>query len=215
MNKYLVIALDISTTSTGYALWESQSGCIQAMYTIKPMQGQTMYTAVTAVLNTDLMNAYRLGYATTVVVENYTSTLVNNDRSGVANHIIALKNSIVNYIITTRLARLAAALPWSWRKVYGLPTKVIGETPKWSRVAKVLGHDILKQNSVNHLNKMISEGHVRVPNNKIGNINDDEAEAVLILESFLITKNYNQDSDYYNAHTITAADVMQQLDELK
>ena len=40
--------------------------------------------------------------------------------------------------------------PWSWRKVFNLPTlvKADGQSVKYQMVAKIIGHDILKKQSV-------------------------------------------------------------------
>ena len=55
-------------------------------------------------------------------------------------------------------------MPWSWRKVFNLPTlvKADGQSVKYQMVAKIIGHDILKKQSVdlvqNNKKQFLGEG---------------------------------------------------------
>ena len=101
-------------------------------------------------------------------------------------------------------------MPWSWRKVFELPTnvKAYGQLVKYQMVARTIGHDILKRQSVDLVrNNQKQFGLIR------DITSDDEAEAVLLVHAFLslgIREVHNsmlEDSTYYKTHQLTREDL--------
>lgn len=202
MNKpKAIIGLDISTTKTGYALYfETQQKFIAHL--IIEGTAEKMSSLLMERLGDDICQARLRNFELIVVIEDYTATLTHNDRTNVGDKIVSIKNEVLTFLKSTN-TKVATALPWSWRSVYQLHTKVEHPNPKWGKVAQSLGHDLLKRESIESVNQHL---HGILANHSL---NDDEAEAALIAYSFIVTGKQTQDVSYYNPLRLTAGHVLE------
>lgn len=202
----ITIGVDLSTTSTGYVIYNVADNKILFSTVLKPQAGLDngdMISVVSKRLNMDVNRARQLNKRVTVVVEDYTDTMNHNDRSGVASTIVGMKDELLA-ILRVNNVDVATAVPWSWRRVYGLHTKVDHPDVKHGKVARILGHDILKAESLSYVN------------NELGFdlLEDDIADALLIALSFVKTGNKLQNAQYYNPRRLTADDVIEYAEAL-
>lgn len=211
----MVVGLDLSTTETGYSLYSRSSKAFVEAGVLKSTTAQVndrvseMTLKVNELLkrlSDELKNECR---GLVVVIENYTDTLTCNDRSGIAKDIIKMCSEVESFIGTLNNVVIAKALPWSWRKVFNLPTKVqCSESIRWDKVAKTLGHDILKNKSLDFVE---SKRDTDTMSNLVNiTLDDNIAEAILIAMSFILTNKLVQDESYYNPLELIPQDVIQE-----
>ena len=145
-----------------------------------------------------------------VVVEWYSETLTHNDRTNTAEELKRLASTITQELHYKKGVPVVGFMPWSWRKVFELPTnvKADGQLVKYQMVARTIGHDILKRQSVDLVrNNQKQFGLIR------DIISDDEAEAVLLVHAFLslgiseVHTSMLEDSNYYKTHQLTREDL--------
>lgn len=154
----------------------------------------------------------------TVVCEWFTKTMRYNDRT---NSFGRIRKNIktLEWLVTDILnLKFAKAVTFSWRKVFNLPTLVELDVehlqptvqPKWNRVAKILGHDILKKHSVDFAkNNYPDEFSVfeKTNSEKV----DDLVEAFLIAKSFEQTNRFYNDDAFYNVLNVDVHMLFKQL----
>ena len=216
--KTWVIAIDPSTTSTGYAVYDGEVDAIISTATITQPQDlpiakryDRMRAEVWERMREDIHKADEAGKKIIWVVESYPGTLGYVDRTNSAWYIQQLSDTLLT------LARLQddyviPARTWSWRHLHGLPTSCDATTPdmligipevadeddhhmEYLATAHKRGHDLLKSLSVAKLE------HLRQlnPDRFMGVLDegDDVAEAVLMALAVADGNNYNMTSDAY------------------
>lgn len=188
------IGLDISLHQTGYAVLNGG----RVVYT-EALKGDgdsnKMFDNIINKIRRAVSNVGKDNMV--VVIEDYTKTLTSNDRTiGTAGKMKTLKDTVVNELMTHNV-HVAKYVTWSWRRHYGLPTRVssIDNTPwsiKWSRI---VGHNALKQSAVN----MLADNAFRVgmTSDEVRDITDDEVEAILIANSYFLSGGLMNDSTKY------------------
>ena len=199
-----IISLDISKKSTGLATY--YNGVVHT----ETITGQNM-----ADLVIDRVGAYvdavpEHEKKPVVVVEWYSDSLTTNDRTNTANELKKLAETITQELYHKKGVGIVGFMPWSWRKVFNLPTlvKADGQSVKYQMVARTIGHDILKRQSVDL---------VRNNQKQFGLIHDitsdDEAEAVLLIHAFIslgireVNTPRLEDSKHYKIHQLTREDL--------
>ena len=199
-----IISLDISKKSTGLATY--YNGLVHT----ETITGQNM-----ADLVIDRVGAYvdavpEHEKKPVVVVEWYSDSLTTNDRTNTANELKKLAETITQELYHKKGVGIVGFMPWSWRKVFNLPTlvKADGQSVKYQMVARTIGHDILKRQSVDL---------VRNNQKQFGLIHDitsdDEAEAVLLIHAFIslgireVNTPRIEDSKHYKIHQLTREDL--------
>ena len=199
-----IISLDISKKSTGLATY--YNGVVHT----ETITGQNM-----ADLVIDRVGAYvdavpEHEKKPVVVVEWYSDSLTTNDRTNTANELKKLAETITQELYHKKGVGIVGFMPWSWRKVFNLPTlvKADGQSVKYQMVARTIGHDILKRQSVDL---------VRNNQKQFGLIHDitsdDEAEAVLLIHAFIslgireVNTPRLEDSNHYKIHQLTREDL--------
>lgn len=214
----LVIAIDPSTTSTGYAVYDGEVDAIIATTTITqphdlPISKRydRMLESVFNRMKQDIHKADDANKTIIWVVESYPGTLGYVDRTNSADYIQRLSDSIAtlarlqdDYVIPTRT--------WSWRHLHGLPTSCDATTPDmligipqvaddddhhmdYLATAHKRGHDLLKGLSVaklEHLRKRNPDRYLGVTDE-----GDDVAEAVLMAIAVADGNNYNMTNNAY------------------
>ena len=114
--------------------------------------------------------------------------------------------------------KFAKAVTFSWRKVFDLPTLVMLDVehlhpnvqPKWKRVAKILGHDILKKHSVDFVKTNYPQEFSIFENTNSKKV-DDLVEAFLIAKSFEQTNRFYNDDAFYNVLNVDVHMLFKQL----
>ena len=199
-----IISLDISKKSTGLATY--YNGVVHT----ETITGQNM-----ADLVIDRVGAYvdavpEHEQKPVIVVEWYSDSLTTNDRTNTANELKKLAETITQELYHKKGVGIVGFMPWSWRKVFNLPTlvKADGQSVKYQMVARTIGHDILKRQSVDL---------VRNNQKQFGLIHDitsdDEAEAVLLIHAFIslgireVNTPRLEDSKHYKIHQLTREDL--------
>ena len=174
------IGLDVSLHSTGFAVFKNDDVIHTSV-----LDGSCvdMLTTVITKLNTAFSNVGDSNNIT-VVVEDYTDSILSADRTNTASSLIGLKDSIVGFV-KSKCVNVSLVLPWSWRKCYGLSTRVLPRLEVDWKLSRACGHNILKDESIalmqrNYKRFGILEAYAT-------NLSDDEIEAILIAKSFLIT----------------------------
>lgn len=216
--KTLVIAIDPSTTSTGYAVYDGGVDAIISTATITqphdlPISTRydRMRAGVWERMREDIHKADEAGKKIIWVVESYPGTLGYVDRTNSAWYIQQLSDTILtlarlqdDYVIPTHT--------WSWRHLHGLPTSCDATTPDmligvpevadeedhhmaYLSIAHKRGHDLLKALSVaklEHLQQLNPDRYLGVTDDS-----DDVAEAVLMALAVADGNNYNMTSNAY------------------
>ena len=199
-----IISLDISKKSTGLATY--YNGVVHT----ETITGQNMADLVIDRVGMYVDAVPEHEQKPVIVVEWYSDSLTTNDRTNTANELKKLAETITQELYHKKGVGIVGFMPWSWRKVFNLPTlvKADGQSVKYQMVARTIGHDILKRQSVD-----------LVRNNKkhFGLIHDitsdDEAEAVLLVHAFLslgiseVKTSMLDDSTYYKTHQLTREDL--------
>ena len=199
-----IISLDISKKSTGLATY--YNGVVHT----ETITGQNM-----ADLVIDRVGAYvdavpEHEKKPVVVVEWYSDSLTTNDRTNTANELKKLAETITQELYHKKGVGIVGFMPWSWRKVFNLPTlvKADGQSVKYQMVARTIGHDILKRQSVDLVRNNQKQFGL------IHNItSDDEAEAVLLIHAFIslgireVNTPRLEDSNHYKIHQLTREDL--------
>ena len=217
-SKTWVIAIDPSTTSTGYAVYDGEVDAIISTATITQPQDvpisqryDRMRAEVWNRMSEDIHKADDAGKKIIWVVESYAGSLGHIDRTGSAWYIQNLSESLLtlarlqdDYVIPVR--------SWSWRHLHGLPTSCDATTPDmlfgvpqvtdeddhhmaYLNTAHKRGHDILKSLSVaklEHLRRSNPDRFLGVTDE-----GDDVAEAVLMALAVVDGDNYNMTSNAY------------------
>lgn len=188
------IGLDISLHQTGYAVLNGG----KVVYT-EALKGNgdsnKMFNNIIDKIRRAVLNVGKDNMV--VVIEDYTKTLASNDRTiGTAGKMKNLKDSVVNELMAHNV-KVAKYVTWSWRRHYGLPTRVssIDSDPwsiKWSRI---VGHNALKQSAVNIL--AANAFRVGLTSEQVREITDDEVEAVLIANAYFLSGGLTTDSTKY------------------
>ena len=199
-----IISLDISKKSTGLAAYSN--GVVRT----ETLTGFDMAAVVVERVGSYLDCVPADEQKPVIVVEWYSETLKHNDRTNTAEELKSLVSTIIQELRYKKGVPVVGFMPWSWRKVFELPTnvKADGQLVKYQIVARTIGHDILKRQSVD-----------LVRNNKkqfglIQDItSDDEAEAVLLVHAFLslgiseVHTSMLEDSNYFKTHQLTREDL--------
>ena len=199
-----IISLDISKKSTGLAAY--YNGVVRT----ETLTGFDMAAVVVERVGSYLDSVPADEQKPVIVVEWYSETLKHNDRTNTAEELKRLVSTIIQELRYKKGVQVVGFMPWSWRKVFELPTnvKADGQLVKYQIVARTIGHDILKRQSVD-----------LVRNNKkqfglIQDItSDDEAEAVLLVHAFLslgiseVHTSMLEDSNYFKTHQLTREDL--------
>ena len=213
-----VIAIDPSTTSTGYAVYDGEVDAIISTATITQPQDVTISTRYDRMraevwnrMSEDIHKADEAGKKIIWVIESYAGSLGHIDRTGSAWYIQSLSESLLtlarlqdDYVIPVR--------SWSWRHLHGLPTSCDATAPDmlfgvpqvadeddhhmaYLATAHKRGHDILKNLSVaklEHLRRRNPDRYLGVTDE-----GDDVAEAVLMALAVVDGDNYNMTGDAY------------------
>lgn len=154
----------------------------------------------------------------TVVCEWFTKTMRYNDRANSFGRIrknIKTLEWLVDEILNLKFAK---AVTFSWRKVFNLPTLVELDVEhlhpnvqqKWRRVAKILGHDILKKHSVDFVKNNYEQEFSVFENTNLEKV-DDLVEAFLIAKSFEQTNRFYNDDAFYNVLNVDVHMLFNQL----
>ena len=188
------IGLDISLHQTGYAVLNG--GRVVYAEALKgDGDSNKMFNNIINKIRRAVSNVGKDNMV--VVIEDYTKTLTSNDRTiGTAGKMKNLKDMVANELMTHNV-HVAKYVTWSWRRHYGLPTRVssIDNTPwsiKWSRI---VGHNALKQSAVDML--AANAFRVGMTSDKVRGITDDEVEAILIANSYFLSGGLMNDSTKY------------------
>lgn len=199
-----IISLDISKKSTGLATY--YNGLVHT----ETLTGYDMAAVVIERVGSYIDRVPVNEQKPVIVVEWYSKTLTHNDRTNTAEELKRLVTTITQELYHRKGVPVVGFMPWSWRKVFELPTnvKAYGQLVKYQMVARTIGHDILKRQSVDL---------VRNNQKQFGLIHyitsDDEAEAVLLVHAFLslgireVHTSMLEDSTYYKTHQLTREDL--------
>ena len=199
-----IISLDISKKSTGLATY--YNGVVHT----ETITGQNMADLVIDRVGMYVDAVPEHEKKPVVVVELYSDSLTTNDRTNTANELKKLAETITQELYHKNGVGIVGFMPWSWRKVFNLPTlvKADGQLVKYQMVARTIGHDILKRQSVDL---------VRNNQKQFGLIHDitsdDEAEAVLLIHAFIslgireVNTPRLEDSNHYKIHQLTREDL--------
>lgn len=199
-----IISLDISKKSTGLATY--YNGAVHT----ETITGYDMAGVVIERVGSYIDRVPVNEQKPVIVVEWYSDTLTHNDRTNTAEELKRLASTIIQELHYKKGVPVVGFMPWSWRKVFELPTnvKADGQLVKYQMVARTIGHDILKRQSVDL---------VRNNQKQFGLIHDitsdDEAEAVLLVHAFLslgiseVHTSMLEDSTYYKTHQLTREDL--------
>ncbi len=199
-----IISLDISKKSTGLATY--YNGVVHT----ETLTGYDMAGVVIERVGAYIDRVPANEKKPVVVVEWYSDSLTTNDRTNTANELKKLAETITQELYHKKGVGIVGFMPWSWRKVFNLPTlvKADGQLVKYQMVARTIGHDILKRQSVDL---------VRNNQKQFGLIHDitsdDEAEAVLLIHAFIslgireVNTPRLEDSKHYKIHQLTREDL--------
>ena len=199
-----IISLDISKKSTGLATY--YNGVVHT----ETLTGYDMAGVVIERVGAYVDAVPEHEKKPVVVVEWYSDSLTKNDRTNTANELKKLAETITQELYHKKGVGIVGFMPWSWRKVFNLPTlvKADGQSVKYQMVARTIGHDILKRQSVDL---------VRNNQKQFGLIHDitsdDEAEAVLLIHAFIslgireVNTPRLEDSNHYKIHQLTREDL--------
>ena len=199
-----IISLDISKKSTGLATY--YNGVVHT----ETITGQNMADLVIDRVGSYIDAVPEHEQKPVIVVEWYSDSLTTNDRTNTANELKKLAETITQELYHKKGVGIVGFMPWSWRKVFNLPTlvKADGQSVKYQMVARTIGHDILKRQSVDL---------VRNNQKQFGLIHDitsdDEAEAVLLIHAFIslgireVNTPRLEDSKHYKIHQLTREDL--------
>lgn len=199
-----IISLDISKKSTGLATY--YNGVVHT----ETITGYDMAAVVVERVGSYIDRVPVNEQKPVIVVEWYSETLTHNDRTNTADDLKRLVTTITQELYYKKGVPVVGFMPWSWRKVFELPTmvKADGQLVKYQMVAKTIGHDILKRQSVDLVrNNQKQFGLIR------DITSDDEAEAVLLVHAFLslgireVHTSMLEDSTYYKTHQLTREDL--------
>lgn len=236
-----IVALDVSLTNAGIAWLRHHDKTITLRLVSSSSDNNEqrkleMVERLKTVIGGLLDINKRTNIRTVFVIESFTDTLIKNDRTGSAILIRGIVDELTQYIRGIGAnASVHHVLPWSWKKWFGLPSKVSTNVSQLYSIARNEGHDLMKQMSV----KTVSLLTKRNPSNAaIGFVNnnkyiptqlqnytikmhtttrkdgitldsDDLAEALLILIAFshiIPTNNHALLSvDYYNTFNFERA----------
>lgn len=199
-----IISLDISKNSTGLATY--YNGVVHT----ETLTGYDMAAVVIERVGSYIDRVPTTEQKPVIVVEWYSDSLTTNDRTNTANELKKLAETITQELYHKKGVGIVGFMPWSWRKVFNLPTlvKADGQSVKYQMVARTIGHDILKRQSVDL---------VRNNQKQFGLIHDitsdDEAEAVLLIHAFIslgireVNTPRLEDSKHYKTHQLTRDDL--------
>lgn len=199
-----IISLDISKKSTGLATY--YNGVVHT----ETITGYNMAAVVVERVGSYIDRVPVNEQKPVIVVEWYSETLTHNDRTNTADDLKRLVTTITQELYYKKGVPVVGFMPWSWRKVFELPTmvKADGQLVKYQMVAKTIGHDILKRQSVDLVrNNQKQFGLIR------DITSDDEAEAVLLVHAFIslgireVNTPMLEESTYYKVHQLTREDL--------
>lgn len=203
----IVISLDISKSSTGYSIIHDGSTHVKLFVTVRQdtqpehvIHAPNMIQTILQRLKTDITRAHvQFNERVAVVVEGYTDTINHNDRLGTANHVNSwinqigkLVESLVSYKVRNHGYKpedyeltVNQITPWAWRRFYSLSTRVYTDINdhRINTLTYLLGHDILKQESIDYV--ISNVGDFNIYNSDNIEINDDIAESVMIGHAFI------------------------------
>lgn len=207
-----VIGLDVSLHQTGYAVLKDG----KVLYTAALKgdgDGDKMLASIIDKIKRAVANVGKDELV--VAIEDYTKTLTSNDRTiGTAGKMAILKDTVVGQLMAHNVS-VAKYVTWSWRRHYGLPTRVssIDSDPwaiKWSRI---VGHNALKQSAVDML--VTNASRVGMTSERVSSITDDEVEAVLIANAYFLSGGLMTDSTkYFKDLKLSANDIKAIADTL-
>lgn len=207
----ILIGLDVSTTSTGVAIWKN--GQICDTFTIQTKQLLMKSETVKAI--TEKIN---INEKITIITEHFTSTINHNDRTNSAKQIIQIIDDVTAELKSAFNADVIKFTPWAWRRVFNLHTAFEARKPSsledyaknfankenFDKIARSIGHDLLKRESVEYV-----KNNKQSLNLKATIDNDDEAEAVLLINAYIKTNTKKEinDEKFYNVRYLKIEDI--------
>ena len=195
------IGLDVSIHETGVSVMKGDS--VIHTDVISCSDKYQMLDAIQNKINKAMFNIKDTNNLV-VVIEDYTETMLANDRTNRASDLILLKNKIIEKLSVSNIT-IAKVLPWSWRKCYGLSTRVLPIRQVDWKLARSCGHNILKDESIS----LMKRYHERfdLSFDDVEKLSDDEIEATLIAKSFLITSKIVNHDSYDNVRYVDHDDL--------
>lgn len=209
INQKILIGLDISTSSTGVAVLSvsSKNTTSHVITTSKLTNKETM---VNDIINTvKKVNDYYTNTDVIVILENYTKSILKNDRVGIA-YTISTMCAHIKHELSRLNIKVVEALPFSWRKPFGLYTKCESSNKKdyqHTRDVYYVAHNILKQQSTACVQRNINRLGLDIF--KSLSLSDDEAEAILIAKSYQLVKFKDSElqARWYKVYYVTVDEV--------
>lgn len=209
-----LIGLDTSTKSTGYSILQNTSTDIPSFklletgaFTNNIEQSMIQLIAdFTANISRDVL----------VVFEVFTNTMSRNDRTPhqTSINISSIINKVQSYCATNNIS-IATATPFAWRKQFGLPTKVESSSPiyKFKEVVRTLGHDILKQYSIDYFKDFVTRRPEFFKGVDVVDMSDDAIEATLLAVSVLSSHLQYNNETFYNPVAVSKSILLKQFND--
>ena len=190
------IGLDVSIHETGVSVMKGDS--VIHTDVISCGDKYQMLDAIKKKINKAMSNIKDVNNLV-VVIEDYTETMLSNDRTNRASDLISLKNKIIETLSGLDIT-VARVLPWAWRKCYGLSTRVLPVRQVDWKLARSCGHNILKDESITLMKRYHERFNLSFGD--VEKLSDDEIEATLIAKSFLITSRIVNHDRYDNVRYV-------------
>ena len=190
------IGLDVSIHETGVSVMKGDS--VIHTDVISCGDKYQMLDAIQNKINKAMFNIKDANNLV-VVIEDYTETMLSNDRTNRAFDLISLKNKIIEKLSCLGIT-VARVLPWAWRKCYGLSTRVLPVRQVDWKLARSCGHNILKDESITLMKRYHERFNLSL--DAVEKLSDDEIEATLIAKSFLITSKIVNHDSYDNVRYV-------------
>lgn len=205
-----IISLDISSTNTGIVIMCNDKIINHGQ--IKNNQHENMANLLTSVLDVYKKTADQQCADVVIVLETFTDTIHKNNRVGNSYQRVAIVEVVKSFARNNKI-QVFEFLPWSWRYHFDLPTKVVSPNNnfKLKDMAKNLGHDILKRESLLY----VTEHREELGLDTMDMIaTDDEAEALLIINAWLRNGRQSDHRNFRKLYTITKSDIIEALNDL-
>lgn len=210
INQKILIGLDVSTSSTGLAVLSVSvdNPTSNVIATAKLTNKETMVNDIVSAIKQ--VNDYYTNNDVIVILENYTKSIIKNDRVGIACTISTM--CVHNKQEMSRLnIKVVEALPFSWRKPFGLYTKCESSNKNdyhHTRDVYYVAHNILKQQSTACVQRNINRLGLDIY--KSLSLSDDEAEAILIAKSYQLVKFKDSElqARWYKVYYVTVDEVV-------
>ena len=188
IKKKKLIALDISLSKTGTAYCFNDNIELDVLKNNNGLDLYKMYNNIRAYID---FNTFGVDCDDVIfIIEGFTQSIINNDRTGSAKDLLTLVNKVEEYIKKSGF-EVVKIMPWVWRSVFNLPTKVEAYCDDFKYIARSEGHDLLKGMSV-ELVRLLVKHFENNKNKKLPTVtgynvlenDEDKCEALLILLAF-------------------------------